>query len=119
MIGNFFDNDLVPQHVTINFKFEVPNTYGATFVEIVKPFLVQFQLANKVLIYVKDEGSNLNIVENAHSTTTSCKFLELKKPFTCTYFGHVMSKVCQYAIVDEKVCVLMKKVFIKKAQLVL
>jgi len=41
-------------------------TYGATFVEIVKPFLVQFQLANKVLIYVKDEGSNLNTVENAH-----------------------------------------------------
>jgi hypothetical protein len=90
IIVNFLNNDWVPQHVMISFKFEVPNTYGATFVEIVKPFLVQFQLTNKVLIYVKDEGSNLSTLESVDSTTTSCKLLELKKPFACTCFGHVI-----------------------------
>jgi len=54
----------VPQHVTIGFKFEVPNTYGHFFVEIIKPFLVQFQLASKALTYVKDEGSNLSTLES-------------------------------------------------------
>jgi hypothetical protein len=84
----------VPQHVTIGFKFEVPNTYGATFVEIVKPLLVQFQLTNKILTYMKDEGSNLNTLESVHSTTTNCKLLDLAKPIAYTRFGHVMSKVC-------------------------
>jgi hypothetical protein len=63
MVINFVDNNWVPQHITISL-FEMPNTFGVIFSKIVKPFLVQFQLANKVLIYVKDEGNNLNTFEN-------------------------------------------------------
>jgi hypothetical protein len=41
--------------------------------------------------------------------------LELKKPFASTCFSHVMNKVCQYAITNEKVFASMKEVFIKGA----
>jgi hypothetical protein len=41
----------------------------------------------------------LKTLENVLSITTSCKLLELEKPFAGIYFDHVMSKVCQYAII--------------------
>ncbi len=62
-------------------------------------------MVDKVLVYVKNEDNNLNTLENVLSIATSYKLLELEKPFANTYFGHVMSKVCQYATIDEKVCV--------------
>ncbi len=71
--------------------FEVPNIFGEILAKIVNPLLVQFQLLDKVFVYIKDERSNSWTFESV----TSCKLLELKKPFASTHFGHMMGKVCQ------------------------
>jgi hypothetical protein len=84
--------------------FEVPNIFGETLTKIVRPLFVQFQLVNKVFVYINDEHNNSCTFESV----TSCKLLELKKPFASTCFGHMMDKVCQYAS--------MKEVFIRGAQ---
>jgi hypothetical protein len=107
----------VPQHITINL-LEMPNTFGVIFKKIVKHFLVQFQLANKVLVYVKDENNNLNTFENVFSTTKRCKLLELEKSFANTCSNDVMSKMCRYAITKE-VCASMKEISIKRAKVAL
>ncbi len=75
MVINFIDSNWVPQHITIGL-FKMPNNFGVIFSKIVKPLLVQFQLVDKVLVYVKDEGNNLNTFENVFSTTKKCKLLE-------------------------------------------
>lgn len=52
--------------------FEVPNVFGETLAKIVKPLLVQFQVVDKVFIYIKDEHSNSSTFESV----TSCKLLK-------------------------------------------
>jgi hypothetical protein len=42
--------------------------------------------------------------------------LGLKESFKGTCFGHVFSKACQYATIDEKVCKDLQYVSIKVAQ---
>jgi hypothetical protein len=39
------------------------------------------------------------------TSIVSCNNLGLLEPFDDIYFGHALSKVCQYAIADEKMFV--------------
>lgn len=55
---NFVDKEWEPKHVTIGL-FEYQKMSGAALVETVKPLLKTFHLQDKVIAYVKDEGSNL------------------------------------------------------------
>jgi len=64
---------------------------------------------------VKDKGSNLNTLTNALKFVVKCETLSWEKSFQGTYFGHVFSKLCQYATIDDKVCKNLKYVFIKSA----
>jgi hypothetical protein len=48
----------VPKHVTIGLFEAFNNTTWATLVKIMKPFLVEFQLIEKVTSYVEDGKSN-------------------------------------------------------------
>jgi hypothetical protein len=57
LVINFIDDVWVPRHVTIGL-FEAFNITRATFVKIVKPFLVEFQLIEKVISYVENGKSN-------------------------------------------------------------
>jgi hypothetical protein len=76
-----------------------------------------YGLKNKVITYVKDEISNLNTLTNcALKPIVKCKTLALKENFQGTYFGHVFSKMCQYATTNDKVCKNLKCVFIKSTQ---
>jgi hypothetical protein len=43
-------------------------------------------------------------------------FLALLKPFDGSHLGHALSKVCQYAIIDEKVVVNLSFASIKVVQ---
>ncbi len=52
-VVNFIDDVWMPRHVTIRL-FEAFNSTKATFVKIVKPFLVESQLIEKVISYVED-----------------------------------------------------------------
>lgn len=46
----------------------------------------------------------------------NCDILRLKESFNGNCFGHVLSKGCQYGIIEEKVCKNMKFVSIKNVQ---
>jgi hypothetical protein len=59
-----------------------------------------------VLAYVKNEGCNLVIVTSTLTWyVVSYEVLGLSAPSIMACWGHVMSKYCQYAIEESKVCV--------------
>jgi len=59
-------------------------------------------LLTQIVTFIKDEGSNLQTYANALISITSCNNLGLLEPFDGSCLGHVLSKVCQYATIDEK-----------------
>jgi hypothetical protein len=69
----------------------------------VKP-LLEFQLTDKVIMHVKNEGSNLNTLVITLSSVVSCALLQVEQPFVGFCFGHAMPKACQYAMNDTKFC---------------
>lgn len=81
-----------------------------------KSLLAIYQLTNKVIVYVKDKGINLNMFTFALTNVVSCELLQLPSPLNGTCFGHVMSKAHQHAINDTKFGVGMKEVSVVEAQ---
>jgi hypothetical protein len=55
------------------------------------------------LAYVKDEGFNLQTCDQALKLVVSCGDLGIIEPFDSSCYGHVLSKLCQYATLDDKV----------------
>ncbi len=62
--------------------------------------LNSFGLLNKVIMYVKNEGSNLATLTFALTFVVSCSPLQLPRPFVGSCFGHAMSKVAKYNNMD-------------------
>jgi hypothetical protein len=54
--------------------------------------LDKYDLRKKIIIYVKDEGSNLNTMIASLKFVVSCDILGLTKSFEGRYFGHAFSK---------------------------
>jgi len=71
MLVNFINSSWQPIHVTIGI-FEDSNIEGATMVNQVKILFDSFGLLDKVVGYVKDKGSNLNILTFALNFVLSC-----------------------------------------------
>ncbi len=90
-------------------------TSSATMPVQLKDLLVQYELLDKVITYVKDEGANLNTLTTTLTNIVSYVPLQLSQPYAAICYGHVMSKCCQYNTNDLKVCGGMRKVFIKDA----
>jgi len=63
--------------------------------------LNSFGLLDKIIVYVKDEGSNLNTLTNALTSVVSYSPLQLAHPFVGSCFGHAMF----FATNDTKMCV--------------
>jgi hypothetical protein len=82
----------------------------------VKSLLATYQLTNKVITYVKEENTNLNMLAFALTSVVSCELLQLPSPFSGTCFGYAISNACQHAINDIKLVVGMKEVNVAKAQ---
>ncbi len=78
--------------------------------------LDKFGLRKKIIAYVKDESSNMNAMTFALKSIVSCETLSLQKSFNGTCFGHVFSKACQYATIDEKMCKNIRFVSVKTIQ---
>jgi len=55
--------------------FKAPNNLGVALVKQVKVLLTEFNLINKVTMYVKDEGINLNFLTIAFIYIASCELL--------------------------------------------
>ncbi len=75
--------------------------------------LEKYGLRKKIIVYVKNEGSNLNAMTIELKAIVNYEFLGLEERFQITCFGHAFSKACQYGIVKEKVCKDLKYVYIK------
>lgn len=80
-------------HVIVGI-FEVHNTVGVAMVNQVKVLLDSFGLFDKIIVYVKDRRSNLNILNLVLTCIVTCFFLQLTNPFVGPCFGHAMSKAC-------------------------
>jgi hypothetical protein len=78
-----------------------------------KDLFTGFDLCDKVISYVKDEGTNLNIFTNALINIVSYVPLMLPQPYAGSCFRHVMSKCNYYATNDIKVCASIREVAIK------
>jgi hypothetical protein len=57
----------------------------------------------KIIVYVKDERSNLNIMTIVLKFIVSWGVLSLDQNFQSTCFDHVFPEVCQYATTNKKV----------------
>ena len=58
----------------------------------------------------------MTTLECALQLTDSCDVLDIDQPYARACFGHVMSKACQYATDDEKVCREMIELSLSSAQ---
>jgi hypothetical protein len=91
-------------HVTIGF-FEIVETSKNTMALQVNEVFAKHGLNAWVIAYVKNEGGNLSTMTIALTSIVSCEVLGLTTPFVGACWGHAMSKCCQYATDDSKVCV--------------
>lgn len=71
---------------------------------------------NSFCAYVKDEGSNFNVMIIALTFVFSCESFWLEHSFQGTCFGRAFSKTCQYGTTKERVCKNMKYISIKFVQ---
>jgi len=55
--------------------FKAPNNLGIALIKQVKVLLTEFNLINKVITYVKDEGIKLNFLTIAFIFIVSCELL--------------------------------------------
>ncbi len=76
----------------------------------------KYGLREKNIVYVKNEGSNLNVMTSLLKSVLNCESFRLKGSFHGTYFRHVFSKACQYGIAKEKNYENLKYVSIKSTQ---
>jgi hypothetical protein len=65
--------------------------------------LEKFGLIHHVFGLVKNEGKNLGSMATTLRSIIDCKTLRILQLYERTCFGHVMSKICQYATNDDKV----------------
>jgi hypothetical protein len=87
----------------------------------VKILLYIFGLFDKIIVYVKDKRSNISTLTSTLTNVVTYYpfheedqlFDQLSSPFLGSCFGHAMSKACQYAFNDSKVCVGFSKVSLK------
>jgi hypothetical protein len=102
VVINFVSNKWEAKHIIIKL-FEVSNFSGVAMVPRLQQLLDKFFFTQKILAYVKDEGSNIQTYANALNYVISCVNLAMMEPFVGSCFGHALSKVCHYPITNEKV----------------
>jgi hypothetical protein len=76
----FLGSNWKPKHVTLGFFEAVKTTREALAKNLIELFNA-YGLRNKIITYVKDEGSNLNILTNALKFVVKCENLVLKESF--------------------------------------
>jgi hypothetical protein len=80
LVINFLSSKWQPKHVTINL-FEATETLQQALAKSLTKLLDKYGLRKKIIVYVKDEGSNLNAMTSALKFVDFCEFLGLKESF--------------------------------------
>jgi hypothetical protein len=89
--------------VTIRF-FEVIDTIGIAMTMQVKDLLSFYNLLDKIIACVKDEGGNLATLAQALSFVVSSAHVALVAPWQGSCFVHAFNKTCQYVTNDATIC---------------
>jgi uncharacterized membrane protein YccF (DUF307 family) len=63
-----------------------------------------YNLLDKIIAYVKNEGGNLSTLAWTLTFIVSCTLLASVAPWQRSCFGHASSKTCQYATNDATIC---------------
>jgi len=85
--------------------FEIHSIANATMANQVKKLLYSFHLLDKIIAYVKNEGSNLGTLIFGFIYVVYCSAIQLACPFIGSCFRHAMSMAAQYVINDVKIYV--------------
>jgi hypothetical protein len=93
LVINYINKKWQPYHITMGI-FKVPETNGVVMAMQLKKLLSQYELLDKVIMYVKDEGANLSTFTTALTIIISCVPLSLPQPYAIVYYEHAMFKCC-------------------------
>jgi hypothetical protein len=74
--------------------FEVTKIARQALVRSLTNLLNKYGLNKKIIVYVKDEGFNLNAMTITLKCIINYESFGLKESFQGTCFGHMFSKVC-------------------------
>jgi len=88
---NFLDENWQPKKVTIGF-FETIEKTSQVLAKNLRELLNSYGLSKKIIVYVKDEGANLNSTTTTFKFVVNCEVLGLEESFNGTCFGHAFSK---------------------------
>ncbi len=80
IVISFLGSDWKPKHVTFGL-FEATKTIGQTLIKNLIKLLDAYGLRNKIIAYVKDEGSNLNTLTNALKSIVKCETIGSEESF--------------------------------------
>ncbi len=100
LVINFINDDWVPCHSTIEL-FETFDTFGIILTKQLKSLLVEYQFINKIIIYVKDEGTNFNslgIVLTLIMSYALCNLFHL-------LVGLVLAMWCQMHVIMTQITI--------------
>lgn len=85
MVVTFINNYWDPTHVIVG-VIEMQNIRNVAMENEVKILFHSFDLVDKTIAYVKDEGLNLNTLTNALKSIVSCCPLQLLAPFVGSFW---------------------------------
>lgn len=89
MMVNFAADDWQLLHMIVGL-FEASYTSSVPLPKIIKRLLHVFHLANKAIVYMKDDGANLGTLVATLTSMVTCNPLGMATPYVGTF--HVMSK---------------------------
>jgi len=75
-------------------SFEITKIAKQALVKSLTNLLNKYGLRKNIIVYVKDEGFNLNARTIALKCIINCEFLGVEESFQGTCFGQTFSKVC-------------------------
>jgi len=99
----FLGDDWKPKHITFGL-FELIDSIRQTLAKNLIELLDSYALRTKIIVYVKDEGSSLNMMTTTLKSIVSCDMLGLEENFQGVCFRHAFSKTYQYVTIEEKIC---------------
>jgi hypothetical protein len=88
LVINFLGCDWQPKRITIGL-FEATKITRQALANNLTKLFDQYGLRNKIIAYVKDEGSNLNTMTIVLKFVVKCEILGLDESFQGVCFGHV------------------------------
>jgi hypothetical protein len=112
LVINFLTLNWETKHVTIGL-FKAKDIIGINLASQLQVLFEKYNLINKMICCVKDEGTNLSTMTSVLKQIVNYERLGILAPCEGVCFGHAISKTGQYATSDEKVSSSLQPVNIK------